>query len=218
MAALGGIRLTWAVNTIGNEGQYVYRSTSPMDPGSLPAPFADLGPGVNEYEDTGATQGQCYYYRVAAYEGQNLAVSDEIKVYNDTFVYVSPQSSGDLGWSDGSGYNDTQGESTPCSGLMSFDEAVEYANLQGGRLPTLEEVVNGAIAGTGCGYDGELIWTCDKGADAAEHYIARGEDGANEAIFANNQTAYVRFVADNDIDRPDALVLNDAAIGAVLFC
>src|SRR6056297_2053354 len=107
MATLGGVKLTWQVNTIGNEGQCIYRATSPMDPGSLPTPLADLGPSVAEYEDTDAAQGQCYYYRVSAYDGSNEAVSDEIKVYNDTIEYVSPQSSSDLGWAgQGSGYND----------------------------------------------------------------------------------------------------------------
>lgn len=126
--------------------------------------------------------------------------------------YISPLDSSTLGWS-GNGYNDTSGESGSCSGLKTFEEALQYAYDQGGRLPTLDELVNNAVAGTGCNYDSKICWSCDKGEDSSEHWCAEGKDGSGtEELRSNTNTAYVRFVADNDLNRPDPVVLDDMVI------
>lgn len=75
-----GFLITWSDNNLSEEGHRLYRSTSPMDPESLPAPIANLGPGVDSYEDGDVTPGETYYYRVGAFVGSVEMVSDELEI------------------------------------------------------------------------------------------------------------------------------------------
>lgn len=76
-----GFRLTWVEENLSEEGHRVYRSTSPMDPGNLPAPLVTLPPDVEEWEDGTVTPGVTYYYRVGAFiDGVVEKVSDEFEV------------------------------------------------------------------------------------------------------------------------------------------
>ena len=137
------------------------------------------------------------------------------------FRYTSRLSSSSANYpssNDATGYNNTSGESEPCSGLLTFEQALQHAYDNGGRLPTKDEVINGAVQVTGCGYDQELIWTCDKGSNSNEHWVTGGDHvdgdyaGVSE-IRQNTDTAYVRFVADDDLNRADAIdKSNDQAI------
>lgn len=138
-------------------------------------------------------------------------------LYETLFKYVSPLSASEAGIVEGNGYNNTQGESEPCSGLKTFEQALQYAYDLGARLPTFDEVVNNAAAASGCGYDSERIWTCTKGLDSNEHWTAIGKDGTGTGIIqTNDQTAYVRFFADIDPSRPDPVMLDDSVIKAFL--
>lgn len=81
-----GIRLTWTDPNFGEDGHNIYRSTSPMDPQSLPAPYDTVGPNVELYDDGNVTDGETYYYRVSAFAGSSLElVSDEIQITASTF-------------------------------------------------------------------------------------------------------------------------------------
>lgn len=66
----------------GEEGHNIYRSTSPMDPQNLPAPYDTVGVDLAEWEDGAVTPGQTYYYRVGAFTagGTFEQVSDEIEL------------------------------------------------------------------------------------------------------------------------------------------
>lgn len=75
-----GIRLTWQNNSALSDAAEVYRSATPMDVGSLPAPLATLAASAVSYDDTSAVDGQTYYYRVAAVRGSSRAVSAELQV------------------------------------------------------------------------------------------------------------------------------------------
>jgi hypothetical protein len=129
------------------------------------------------------------------------------------YVSTSPASSATPS---GTGDGVVTGESDPCSGLVTFKQALEYAHSRGCRLPTRAELINKVTAGSGCGYDNELIWTCDKVDDAAtQHYVMYGRPETNGTASTprdNNDTAYVRFVADVDINRSDPNLIDDAAI------
>lgn len=74
----GGIRLEWKVNTIGNTGQYIYRSREPMSE-NLPIPIANIDPGLNWYNDMTTVSGELYYYRIGAHHQGIVEVSDEIR-------------------------------------------------------------------------------------------------------------------------------------------
>lgn len=78
----------------------VYRSTSTIDPESLPSPLATLAGSAIYYEDTTAVDATIYYYRVAFERGSELSVSGEITITapTDTNAAVTlPPISGSTG-------------------------------------------------------------------------------------------------------------------------
>jgi hypothetical protein len=79
---IGGIRLEWEVNTINGEGQYIYRSTTPMDIEDMPVPIANISPEVNYYNDDTVINNILYYYRVGSYSGTEVAISDEFPIFS----------------------------------------------------------------------------------------------------------------------------------------
>ena len=79
---LGGIRLTWTVNTIGNDGQRVYRSLSPMDRENLPSPLAEIAPEIDYYNDITVDLDRLYYYRVSAFDGEVEEISAEAEAFS----------------------------------------------------------------------------------------------------------------------------------------
>lgn len=59
-------QLTWNDENYGTQGFNVYRSATPIDPESLPSPWATLGPEARIYEDTTVVESETYYYMVTA--------------------------------------------------------------------------------------------------------------------------------------------------------
>lgn len=139
------------------------------------------------------------------------------------FAYVSRSDASILGGTN-SGSSTVRGEVdslTGCSPLLTFEQALEFVHSIGCRLPTRDELINDRPAvGTGCGYDNELIWTCDKvDAEATQHYVMYGRTETNgTASFArrNGETARVRYVADVNTNRTDPVVLIDRVIEGFL--
>lgn len=129
------------------------------------------------------------------------------------FSYVSAQNAAALGWvqnsGDGTAAMTISGE---CSERLTFEEALAYCHSRGGRLPTLDEVLENRVSGTGCLYDYELVWTSTS-ADkyGMSHYVVLGINGAGSEVLCNNQDrAYVRPLADEDVSRTDPVVLENA--------
>lgn len=75
-----GFLIEWDDPNITEDGHRLYRSTSPMDPQNMPAPIAELGPDVVQYEDGDVTPGLTYFYRVGAYIGSVEMLSDELEI------------------------------------------------------------------------------------------------------------------------------------------
>lgn len=77
-----GFKLNFEENNKAEEGHYIYRSGSPMDPNDLPEPIAVLDADETEFEDGEVTPGETYYYRVAAFidGGDVLRVSEELEI------------------------------------------------------------------------------------------------------------------------------------------
>lgn len=80
---MSSINLTW-VNDVNADSYNVYRSTSTMNPTSLPAPLA-TGILTKSYSDTTTTANTKYYYRVASVIGGVVRVSSEIIIYSQTY-------------------------------------------------------------------------------------------------------------------------------------
>lgn len=79
------VRLTWEETNLNEDGHRIYRSTSPMDPESLPAALATVGANVTQYDDVTAADSTTYYYRVSAYIGSIEQVSDELEITTELF-------------------------------------------------------------------------------------------------------------------------------------
>lgn len=61
------VNLSWVDTNRVEDGYKVYRSTSPMSTGTMPAPLATLTPDSETYVDTDVVYGNTYYYIVSAY-------------------------------------------------------------------------------------------------------------------------------------------------------
>ena len=75
------VTLNWKDLNFGESEQRIYRSTSPMNPLSLPTELDTVAADVQTYTDTTAVEDETYYYRVAAVDpSSNLYVSDEVEI------------------------------------------------------------------------------------------------------------------------------------------
>lgn len=77
-----GMRIIWDDPNWGEEGHYLYKSTTPIDPNALPAPYATVGVDVTEYFDGAVTPGTTYYYLVGAFtaSGTVIKLSPQIEL------------------------------------------------------------------------------------------------------------------------------------------
>lgn len=160
------------------------------------------------------------------FTGSGLTQQNYILDYNSTsFPYHSTigGSTGGFGKNNG----DIWGETDPCSGPVTFEQAIAHAHSRGARLPTLDEIQNqDAVSGTGCSYDYELVWTIDKvNGNENQRWVTAGDPklsgsdnyaGDNEARNITS-TAYVRMIMDNDPNRSDPnIVTNDSVLYSAL--
>ena len=66
----------------------VYRSTSPMDPGALPAALANLSNTARNYDDTTVAEDTVYYYRIGMVVLGTEYISSEKAIYSSSSVAV----------------------------------------------------------------------------------------------------------------------------------
>jgi hypothetical protein len=134
-----------------------------------------------------------------------------------SFPYISSNAGNSSGYQNNLGY--LYGETDPCSGPVTFEQALKHAHDLGARLPTRDEVKAGAVAGTGCSYDYELVWTIDKAnANGTQRWVTAGDPGRSGSVdFAGedesrsvSSTAYVRYV--NDSNATGSVTLSNDSI------
>jgi hypothetical protein len=90
----------------------------------------------------------------------------------------------------------SQPNGVACSGLKTYDEAVQWCADQGGRLPTIVELEQNSTQGTGCGYDNELCWSQSPSPTTDHYWVCKGNAGADLQEKEKTDTAYVRVVYD----------------------
>lgn len=98
------VRLTWTDVAADDVEQRVYRSTSPIDPGNLPAPLAVISANDTEYIDDALEEVDAYHYRVSTVRrllGEEVAPSLEIVI--DLANRVASEISPATGWQTVSG-------------------------------------------------------------------------------------------------------------------
>lgn len=152
-------------------------------------------------------------------QGEILRKIDPFLDSNTIFEHTSAQSAPVSGWSNAQNsepLDDTVTSQAQINGACRSDDfagalANHYADV--GRMPTLEEYINDATKGSGCGHDSDLCWTVTKGANTSEHWIARGDQDdssvGDSRPESNGGTFFLRQVADTDINRPDPVILQD---------
>ena len=156
--------------------------------------------------------------------------SDSLEYYNGTnwiplsyFDYISASSAATVGFT--TGPSDVKGESdsltNACSGLLTFEQALDFVHDLNVRLPTVSEIISGATVGTGCGYDNERIWTVDSPSfEGDSHYTIFGRtdtNGTSLELRNNTSTAYVRYVADVNVNRSNPVRLYNYFIYNYLY-
>jgi len=162
---------------------------------------------VKSYPGSGTSASNIYVSREVVPDASIVEVSGQ------AFEYVSVDNAATRGYT--SGPADVKGESDletgGCSGLMTFEQAVQFAHSFNARLPTVDEVRRGVAVGTGCGYDALDIWTADAAnSSGTQHFVIRGRaDTYGDTITATDvtSTAYVRYVADVDTNRTDPVTI-----------
>jgi hypothetical protein len=90
----------------------------------------------------------------------------------------------------------SQPNGVACSGLKTYDEAVQWCADQGGRLPTIIELEQNSTRGTGCGYDAKLCWSQSPSPTEDHYWVCKGRDGDDLQEKEKTDTAYVRVVYD----------------------
>ncbi len=96
-----GIRLTWQDNTMDNDGQRVYRSTSTIDTQNPPSPLDDIGPNLESYDDVTVSGTGLYHYIVSTYDSTEELFSDEIQVfYGDAPPFLATHLQDQTIWED----------------------------------------------------------------------------------------------------------------------
>ena len=200
--------------------------TTAQRPGSPTAGMIRYNTTLNEVEIYSGTEWQTPSTSGVEAEGgfvfdTNIGgIPYRIHYFSTKFKYLSRDSGNATGGSGGGLNSSVRGESDAiiggCSGLVTFEQALELCHSNGVRLPTREEVVQGVAEGTGCGYDAEQIWTCDKADPLGEsHYTIIGDwpvYGYSSSIRSNTDTAYVRWASDVDLDRLDPNWIDDPFI------
>jgi hypothetical protein len=88
-------------------------------------------------------------------------------------------------------------------------------------MPTLEEYMNNTTKGSGCGHDGDLNWTSTKDHDigtTSRHWVVQGATNDMPGGFpqteSNGTNNFLRQVADDDLNRPDPVILQDDLVFA----
>lgn len=77
------VRIRWGNYNYGVSEYRVYRSTSTMNPASLPPPLATVPLGTNLYDDTTVVDGTTYYYIVSVVVGTQEILSSEFSILAD---------------------------------------------------------------------------------------------------------------------------------------
>ncbi|WP_165856723.1 LamG domain-containing protein [Marinobacter sp. JSM 1782161] len=220
-----GIRLTWTDNNFGEDGHRIYRSTSPMDAESLPAPYDEIGPNVELYDDGGVMEGETYYYRVSAYIGSSTeVVSEEIQITAGEFSIADLFANSETGgWYDPSDLSTLwQDEAGTLAVSSDGDPVARVDDKSGnGNNLTISESARRPLYKT----DGTYHWLLFDGSNDRMSFPAGTIQTGNGArstfmaltpLDAQGSTVYYLAVGDSNIsDRQSWRIRHDSGNGAV---
>lgn len=195
------IIVRWTDRNSSEDGTRIYRSESPMNPASLPAPLATVGPGITSYEDTNVVRGKTYYYRFESFKGTDTALSNELTVSAQPRTGPGPQQliAGDYE----AGYFGT----VDSSELFTAEEMAYRAGISGGA------VIGSATPWLKFAYKGKILFTpikpirsgvtwntiyaagCALGIDAVGDVLPTGTVGVNQKkiVIKNGESFLVRL-------------------------
>jgi len=113
-----------------------------------------------------------------------------------------PKTCAALGWNaDKYGSKSVCGESDlglgGCSGVKSWDDAVDFCAAAGARLCTADELLDDEARGTGCSYDGKRVWSSTKCSDNGKyHGVGGSSKKSGKKCWAASKKRLVRCCAD----------------------
>jgi len=154
-------------------------------------------------------------------EGEKLRKVDPFFDPNVSFEHTSKQVGSNIsGWSSEDRNDDTVTAEAAvptgtCYTSNGWEDGVDQHYQSGeGRMPTIEEYANEVTIKSGCGHDDEINWSSTKGSTSIEHWASYGDLGDNgTGVYpktesdTNNNT--LRQVADDDLNRPDPVIVQD---------
>jgi hypothetical protein len=130
---MSGIRMAWVPRFV-PEFYRLYRSITPINLSSLPAPIATLDGGLSTYKDETVADGVRYYYVLAAVTGspELVAFSEQIEVTAIGFGASGSGSGISGGGSGGSGGGGGGGFGDPVYALyfLSSDQTISGTDLR----------------------------------------------------------------------------------------
>jgi len=197
----GNSNYTFTVNDVGNDEVY---------PGLVQYEIVGDGSDRNS-TDSGVTSG------LDVLNGNILRKVDPFFDNNTIFEHTSK----------GTGFSRDGGPDTSVTSKAEVNVACRIDDFSGaitnhyadgtGRMPTLEEYINDATEGSGCGHDSEINWTATKDHDTgttSSHWVSWGDMFNNNnsgypRVESNGNNNYLRQVADDDLNRPDPVILQD---------
>lgn len=102
---------------------------------------------------------------------------------------------------------------------VTFAEALADAFSKGVRLPTVDELEDEIVKGTGGGFDSEICWTCSPVPGRPGYVYAKLGTGAGTRYeYATNgtQTAYTRYVANVNVPNFDHRYYTESEVDSLL--
>lgn len=112
---------------------------------------------------------------------------------SDGSAVLSTSTCEELGWTNAGSYgtssvcgNSNVGEG--CSGTVGQSEANAFCEAVGARLCTMTELQDNEARGTGCKYDGQMIWTSD--VCAGGYMVAPGSNRISTAPSCEAETSF----------------------------
>lgn len=188
------IKLDWTDPNPLESGYKVYRSTSPMSIGALPAPLVTLGANVTTYTDSSVVDGTTYYYRVGAFDGTNPEqVSTEVSLKaQQALTLTFPASAADrytysttIG---GTLFSYTAGASDTIATVRSamaaqIDATSQYAAAVAGSVVW--------VTGTGITTGTQAI--TETAPEADQRVFFWYDPAANTSVFADKLNTYLNY-------------------------
>lgn len=214
----GDVADNWTANNpvLAQDEIGIERDTNRLKIGDGSTAWADL-----PYWGVGDHQHDGLYYTEAEIDGLLAAKADAGHNHPVTGgdglseSYFTAKSASEIGYTKSvASYPHLRGGTYNTGQAETFANAFALAAEIGARLPTIEELEAGLVAGTGGGYDSQICWSASPvpGQPDKVYGLLGIGSGDRVELSKSTDTAYTRFVANATVPSPvNQLMLSDPA-------